>query len=206
MLSTDTGIFIRFPSQSDERTLHPATIVEVHAGGYTAELEEPLQIEPNQEVSVYFERRREFMQQPARIDAVIPGDDCVAVGFALTGEPVSAESRQCYRVTTVSDDLTAIIDDYDQCQILDISATGFSISSVHSYNIGAKVNVVLNYEDQDFQGTATIQSVTELSKSEFRYGLYCADEKDSLNNLRSALERISAAVQRKQLRRMAGNA
>jgi len=65
--------FLCLPSESGQRTLHPATITEVDGETVTATLYEPnLAVQPGAEAFVFFEQQRTFMQQAIRIDAVFP--------------------------------------------------------------------------------------------------------------------------------------
>ena len=58
--------------------------------------------EAGQEITVFYEIKREFMQQPVQIDSVEPGEEGPVARYFALGDPVSAESRQHYRVTTIT--------------------------------------------------------------------------------------------------------
>ncbi|MHC4589250.1 MAG: hypothetical protein ACYTAQ_07895, partial [Planctomycetota bacterium] len=108
MLVSETKIFFSIPGESRRLILHPAKVREAGASGHTAELEESnVPLEAGKDLFIYYERKRKFVKQAARIDAVMQTNPALVVGFQLTGEPVSAESREWFRVSTVMANLTA---------------------------------------------------------------------------------------------------
>ena len=205
-MNTNTKIFFKVPVANNEFTLYPATIAEVTDDIYTAQLDDykadGLTFEEGQEIFICFETRREFMQQAAQIDSVTLVDFTWKINFKTTGQPVSAERRQCYRVATLMLDMTAKVGPEDHCQLVDVSATGFSVIAVQQYDVGAVLPVILYLDDQQFDGQASIQSVRELGPGKFRYGLHgVSGESD---NLDQGLKHINMSVQRLQLRRRSG--
>ncbi len=209
MLTTDKGFFIQIPDASNQRILHPACIAGVSDGTYTAQLEEnDLSIEAGDDVFVYFEVRNEFMQQPARVSTVFASEPALTIGFELQGDPVSAESRQCYRVSTAVSDLPAQLGDDEHGRLLDVSATGFSIESSEEFEVGQKVQATLHYEGKSFSGAASVQSRKELDGGRIRYGLHCTEShaKGKDSNLLKGMQQISMSVQREHLRRRSGAA
>lgn len=156
------------------------------------------------------------MQQAARIVSLIErdpeaGDACTAddacgpiFEFELTGEPASAESRQHYRVSTVMSDLTAKLGSEDACQLLDVSARGFSVVASEKYSVGAVVDATLRFEGRALPGQVCIQSVRELNKGKIRYGLHPVGDPDVGGDVFKLLHRICMTVQREQLQRLAG--
>ncbi|MCK4874147.1 MAG: hypothetical protein KAS72_15600 [Phycisphaerales bacterium] len=192
---------------TDQRILHPGTIVEYEAGIHTAIFTaEDFTPQADQEVLVYFDCGKGFMQQPARINVVMQDDEEVRIAFETTGEPVSAESRQCYRVSTLLSDLTATFQDEPECPLLEVSATGFAVLASEVYSIGTTVNTTLSFEDQQYTGKATVQGVKEINPGRIRYGLHCLSGRSGTNDLARGLQAISMTVQRRQLRRQLGAA
>ena len=127
------------------------------------------------------------------------------VGLHVTGEPVSAEGRSAYRVvTSIAGGVTVTLDNNLECAVLDVSATGFSVISDAPLLQGQVVRVVIHHELEDIQGSAIVQSVKELAGGQRRIGLHCAGNSRSNGQLHRGLQRISAAVQRQQLRRARG--
>ncbi|MHC4129009.1 MAG: PilZ domain-containing protein [Planctomycetota bacterium] len=203
MLASETKVFLNFPDESQRRILHPATVKESAEDSYTAELEESdLVLEAGQDFFVYYNDRRRFVKQAARLDAVMRTHPTLVVGFQTTGEPLSAESREWFRVSTVMANLTAAIGDEAECRLLDVSTMGFAVEATRRYEIGQVVSVTLRYEGGEYSGQARIQSVRQLDESRIRYGLHAIDDRTSGGDLRKGQQHISAAIEREQLRRL----
>ncbi len=199
MLGRDSGFYLHVPSTSAERLLHPGRVLRLHEGVYTAEMADlDVHVRPGQAVFVLFEAGTRFLQQPARIDAVLQSQP-LTIGFETTGDPISAEARQSYRVSTVTAGLTAMIGTED-CPLRDISATGFAVVSTAAYLPGQTVDVVLEHEGRSYSGTARFQSIRRLPDGRIRYGLHGAADG---GNLEKGLREIAMAIQRKQLQRRA---
>ena len=204
MVGIGSGFFLQLPGNSKRRILHPAKLIGVNAEVYTAEIEEAeLFLESGQEILVYYERNREFMQQAARIDAVDETDPNLIISLITTGEPVSAESRQHYRVSTIMLGLSAQFGTEPCCAVLDVSATGFCVIAAEQYSIGKVLSTRIEHEGQTCTGNVSVQSVKPLNKGWIRYGVHCADQKSLDDNLAKALQQLSINVQRDQLRRVA---
>lgn len=207
MLQTGAGVFLQIPNGSDKRVLIPATITDVTESTYSVQLEnDDTAFSPGQEVFLFFERKNEFMQQSARIDGVLAGAPKPLLGIQAVGEPVSAESRQCYRVSTVMAELTATVGGDEKCRLTDVSATGFSVVSRMQFDLGKTLPVTLRFEKVEFKGHACVQSGKETDAGEIRYGLHCVGNDKETKELAKGLQKISMAVQRQQLRRMARGA
>lgn len=230
MLIPGTIVFINFPEESNHRILHAAVVMQNNANGLVIRSDEPgLRIEAGQSLRLYFEKEMKFVQQAARIESVIgaasqqskPSEvahalaaDDVAVehhDFAMLvvrplGQPVSAESRECYRVSTITAGLDAEIEDEAGCVLADVSVTGFSIISHQPHPLGSVRRIRLNFENNSFAGEAAIQSIKDLGGGRYRYGFLCADSGAKRTPLRQGLQQISVAVQRRQLKRLSGQA
>lgn len=204
MLDIGTSFFVQIPNESKQRTLHPAEVVGFSDNTYTAELEEEnLSLVGELDVLVYYEDKRVFMQQAAHVGSVMSNNPKLIIEFQTTGEPVSAESRQCYRVSAVMAGLTADFGSEKNCPLLDVSCTGLSVIASKAHNIGNLVDTRLKYEGKEYAGKSTVQSIRELSKGRIRYGLHCIKEKQATADLARGLEYMTAALQREQLRRLA---
>ena len=205
MVGIGSGFFVQIPNASGQRILHPARVCGQVDGVLTAELEErDIEVEEGQGVPVFFEEHREFLQQPACIQAVDEADAKIIISFETKGEAVSANSRQCYRVSTVMTGMTASLGDETSCPLLDVSATGFAAIAGSIYNIGDLVDAVLELDGQEYSGRIAVQSVRELSKGRIRYGTHCADDGKGSDALKSGLSKVSMFVQRQQLQRLSG--
>ncbi len=208
MLAINTGFFVQLPAETGQRVLCPATVTDFQEGIFVAVLEdEDFTFEADQELLIFFEHRREFMQQAARIQTVTPTSKGLTISFTTTGDPVSAESRQCFRVSTVLSDLLAKFGEEEDCDVLDVSMTGCSVVATTLYPVGGSRTLTLHFDGQSFTGSAVIQSIRELDGGRFRYGLHCAESTaGKKSELFRGLQSISIAIQRLQLRRQAGAA
>ena len=203
MLRMDGGFFVQIPNGS-KRILHPATIVGTEDETHTAELEDTdLPVADGQDILIFYEKKREFMQQPACIRRVTH-DPKLVIEFETTGEPVSAESRQYYRVSAVMTGLTASLGSENACPLLDVSRTGFSVVARQSYDLGSFVNAALRHENHQYRDRVCVQSIRELSRGRIRYGLHCVNKNRHAGGTPKGLHQISVSLEREQLRRVAG--
>lgn len=222
MIRAGDRFYVQIPNQSGKRVLHPATVVEHEDSKYTAEVEvSSPPLEAGNDIIIFFELKKEFMQQSGRIDMIKPSDEPTddsvdnssqtnrfqgtTIGFQLVGEPVSAENRQCYRVSTVMVDLTATLEGEANCHLLDISSSGFSLLSSREHAYGSLVEVTLEYGQNKYSGQARIQNIIEHPRGVFRYGLYGIEDKKVDSELTKGRQVISMDIQRLQLRRRTGS-
>lgn len=228
MPSVGTDLFVQFPSESSQHVLHPGMVRQATSGGFIVQVDEAdLPAEAGQEVLIFFEHQRQFMQQPARIDVVMESGPDVEdenaeaappsaqrilsgndepmgpmLGIETTGDMVSAESRECYRICTVLADITATVGDETDCPVLDVSATGFAVFATQQHPVAGRLHIELSFDGHAAAGDVCIQSSRELADGRYRYGLHCATKGDQA--FARAMQQISMAVQRAQLRRMSG--
>jgi hypothetical protein len=120
------------------------------------------------------------------------------------GEAISAESRQHYRVSTISADLEARVGEEDGLQVQDLSSTGFAVVASVEYVIGQTIEVAIDHGEDHCHGTASVQSVRALGGNRIRYGLRAIEEDPHTGEFLQVLQRISLAVQREQLQRSGG--
>ncbi len=200
-------IFIRFPNESKNRILHPVTVTETGGSDNLTVLPEnpELALEVDQELLIYFEQRRQFMQQPAKVEALLEGEAGTVATLKTFGEAVSAESRQCYRVSTVISKLTVTFDGVS-CPLRDVSVTGFAVISSNRYKVGQILDADLRFEGKKYIGKASVQSVAELPEGQVRYGANCVKAPASPTSLSKGVQQISMSVQRQQLNRLSGGA
>ena len=71
------------------------------------------------------------------------------------------------------------------------------------HRIGSTIDASFNYEGNRFNGRVSIQSTRGLRGDWVRYGLMCIDENRSAGNIAMGLKRMTVAIQRQQLRRLA---
>lgn len=205
MLSTTpgTGCFVQVPDDSSQRILHSAVVQGFANNTYTAELQEDAALlESGQDIFVYYESSGKFARQPARIDLIADTPSGRRFSFQFTGDAVSGETRQCYRVSTIMAAVTATFGDEENCRVVDVSPTGFAVIATEQYMATDIVEVTIRFEGETFKGQGRIESVKELSLGRIRYGLHCVDGKATDETLRKGLQQISATVQRQHLRRL----
>jgi PilZ domain len=201
-------LFLQFPSETARRILHPSNVTETSGtDNLTILPEDPeLGLEAEMELLIYFEWKQQFMQQPARVEALLEGENGTVATLKTVGEPVSAESRQCYRVSTVMSDLTVTFGQESNCLLRDVSVTGFAVTATAEYQIGQVVDVELIFEGKRFQGKASIQSISPTPDGLIRYGTNCVKAGNTAGSISKGVQLISMAVQRQQLNRLSGGA
>ena len=164
-------------------------------------------LEDGAEVLVFYMINRHFMQQPVRVVSVVEknrddGETRITLELETTGDPISAEKRECYRVSCYSADVEAQLgEDPELGEVLDLSATGFAIFSDAEYTVGQTLLATLHYYGRHVLGTAVIESSTAFRKKN-RYGLRAVDDERPKATLKKDLNRINLVVQREQLGRL----
>ena len=99
---------------------------------------------------------------------------------------------------SVGADLKATFGAEKDCEVVDISATGFALYGTKEHAIDSRVEATLYYEGETFQGTVSIMAVVK-RKGRIRYGVHCIDDPKTGSSLKNGLGRITMAIQRKQL-------
>ena len=198
-----TGFFIQIPDESNQRVLHSAVVQEFEEDTYTAELQEAeVLFEYRQDIFVYYEYKNESMRQPACIDNIPVSPFDVTFAFKFTGDAVSAERRQCFRVSTLRAEVTATFGGEEACTVIDVSATGLALTAAKLYKCMEIIDTTVLFEGEIFSGQVRVESVRKLNNDRFRYGLHCIKNFANNEKLLKGLQHISAAVQRQHLRRL----
>ena len=201
-------VYVQLSGNTTKRVLHPTLVTNVSGSDTMTVLPEDqsLAFEVGQEFLIFFERSRQFMQQPAKVEALMEIEEGTVVALKTVGEPVSAEGRQCYRVSTALSDLVVTFGGRENCPLRDVSVSGFAVSSPDTYHQGQIVDAILHFEGQQFKGQASIQSIATLPDGSTRYGVNCLKSNPAPDSLTKGVQHISMAIQRQQLNRMAGGA
>ena len=206
-MKTDMVIFLRTP---EEEELYPGKVCATTDKGYSAIFEGGVfSLESGAEVVVFYDIKGRFMQQPARLLSVGEekkdgGGTRIALELETTGDPVSADTRECYRVSCYSADVKAQLGkDPEVCEVLDVSATGFAVLSNAEYRVGQRLQATLYHNGTAVQGTAVLHSRRVIGKKN-RYGLRAVDDNRPQATLKKDLNRINLAVQRAQAARLSG--
>ena len=200
-------------SHAEGQSLFSSRVVGVEGDHFLAELKEHDFVpDPGQEVMVFYNIRNRFVKQSARIEEVTErqpvddgdqpvedGESKIAVRVETYGQPMSAEGRSSFRVSTIVARLTVGFGSNDKCPLVDVSITGFGLISAEERDIGDVVNATLYFEDAEQSGLVRVQSKRVLRDCCFRYGVHCIG-----SDLQVMAQAISMEQQRQQLRRMAG--
>jgi hypothetical protein len=222
MFTPNTDLFIVIPDESTPAgvLLRPATVLHGDRPSCTVSTcESGPSLNAGDTVFIYREIDREFMKQPAVVTAVLDNASAAPEGMPaevptrpedhegpilalnVTGEPVSTENRQAYRVSTVMTGLNAVFGDETDCSLLDVSATGFAVAANQTHAVGDMLATELSLGDQVFTGVACIQSVSTMRTGQKRYGTYDPTAKELPGSLAHGQRVISMEIQRQQLRR-----
>lgn len=201
-LKPGLALYFRDPRIVDERVLVRAQVESVAEDVATARFERRFDgLAVDVETLVFYSPKREFLQQPARIVETAEDEQGFLAGFETTGDAVSAESREHYRVGTGEVEIEASVGSEGSCHVQDLSATGFAAVANSHHLLGASLDVEVRYEAQSCSGSATVQSIRELANG-YRYGLVSKDAGGGA--FQQGLGEISLAVQREKLRRLSG--
>ena len=159
MLTAGQQVFLRLPHETRSRILHPARVLEAANGRLTVQFEElEVGAEPGAELVLHFERGREFLQQAARVQAALAeGTEhgaapaaTASIAIELLGTPASAESRSCFRVSTVLADIVATLGAEHGCPLQDVSSTGFAVVARTAFAVGNTVDVTLEFDENEY--------------------------------------------------------
>ena len=205
MLQTGSTLHVMLPDATGAVALHAALVLEAEGSTCLAGLEiapacVPL---PGTEVPIAFQVRGRFFQQTAMVAVVRDGESFPVIALTMLGEPVSAEKRGTFRVSTIDSGITMRIEKEKTCQLADVSATGFAAICKCKYEVSKFVTVMLDYDAFTMTGAARIQTATPLDGGKTRYGFMVLP---SRLEMRRTLEKLAFSEQRKQLRQTAKSA
>lgn len=205
MLAIATDLHLQDPDRTDARILASGSIVETVAAGPVVEFPElSFDVAGDQDVLVYFEQRRQFMQQSARILSVDDGEAGRRLTLELVGDPVSAENRAHFRVPVTVADIFATVDGRDGCRMLDVSITGFAVLTRQSYDVGAEVSASFSLDGRSYDGAMVVQSVRDLGRPGLRCGLRVRQPSGADAGLAEGVRALALHAEREMLRRVSG--
>jgi len=202
MLGLGSSCFLQVVTPSGQKILKVGKVVQRDAQRIEVHFEELVRPHLEQSVLLFAEQNRRFYQQLAvvcglRLDLTPPG-----YAFELQGEPISAEQRGSYRVSTVTAHLIGRLGK-GKCALADVSPEGIGTISTQQLKIGQRIEVELDADGTTVYGLLSVQTVKQLSPTKFRYGLYAPEPKSVM---RRSLERLTNTMQRYQLKRISGAA
>ena len=235
MVNVGNDILFQEPTVSTRR-LRRSVVVATRDDSISVRfVSEPFPFEVGQDVLMYFNGKREFMQQVGRIREIErseapaapvadPAAAIDATGAAASaeaadveekkegpvieiepiGDPISAENREYYRVSTISAGIQARLGTEANIHVQDLSATGFAVLAGEKYSLGQVIDVDVRHGDEACHGLVSVQSFRELESGRVRYGLRAIEQDLHARDFLATLQRISLAVQRDQLHRTGG--
>ena len=196
-------MLLMIPSASNKRVLHPGIVLESAAPHVICQLEEVISPEPGSNLIAFGLLKDQFHQQAVRVVAYRPTPKSPIIELLCTGDPVSAEQRQVYRVSAASLDVRAKVGKEPSCLVVDISAEGFGAIVATEHQLGSIVQVLFSVDEHTMNAAVRVQTVRQRGDGKYRCGFLVAEKG---NPARKALNSMSLAMQRRQLRRMAGAA
>ena len=215
LLKTGTDLFLQIPDGSSQRFLHRAQVVAISESGCVVALYADLHLEVEDEFPVYFDSEHEFLQQQARVSALLPEgpgsqqlvpppgatealhsseSPQLLVCLETLADPISANNRSDYRIEVTSSDAAATLDG-ERCQLEDVSPTGFAVFSKRSHERGSILPASIRHTSREYSGRICIRSIREV-KSQTRYGVSYVAEPGGRGELADGLRAISQAIRR----------
>lgn len=205
MIKTGSDVLFQEPT-CETRRLRRSVVGEASSDEFSIQfVAEPFAFEVDQEVLMYFNGKSEFMQQIARIKEIAQPEggsgDPIIFTLEPIGDAISAESRQNYRVSTISAGLEASVGEESDLAVQDLSSAGFAVLASAEYDLRQTVEVSIAHGEEQCHCIAAIQSVRNVGPGRIRYGIRAIEEDPHTGEFLQVLQRISLAVQREQLQR-----
>ncbi len=206
-LKEGSRVFLRFDSPSRGRLLQAGVVREIRDGGWTLAFEARHHaVETGEEKLVYYNRARDFVQQPVLVEAQSSSGPPFVLSVKSIGDAVSAGTREEDRVSTRGTGLTATLEDEDSCLIQDVSLSGLAVISNRKYHIGRCLEIAIRYGDEEYVGQVELQCAHPLGGGETRYGLLGVfDTDDGRRSLENGLTRMTLEIQQQHLKRISGS-
>jgi hypothetical protein len=205
-LKKGSRVFLRFDSPSRGRLLQLGTVQEIREGGLTLAFEARHHaVEIGEEKLVYYNRARDFVQQPVLVEAQTSDGPPFVLSVKSIGDAVSVGSREEDRVSTIGTGLTATLEDDDSCLIQDVSLSGLAVISNRKYPIGRCLEIATRYADEEYVGQVEVQCAHRLDGGETRYGLLGVFDTAEGRGLQNGLTRMTLEIQQQHLKRISGS-
>jgi hypothetical protein len=215
-LETDNFIYLQRDVTVTRTDLLPGRVLWVDGAMIAAEVDvATFPDAAGKKLTILFEDGRRFVMQEAVVEGVIDHEAVdersydeqsrmnfdqdsrpVVVTLKRIGDPVLAESRECYRVRTVPFNMTVSFGGCPECALTDISQTGFAVVSDESFEPNSAVEAVLPGKDGLVEGHVRIQSVRKLRNGRFRYGVAVFGP-----GMQNACASLATELQRQMIRR-----
>ena len=204
-LPPELSIHLEVSGLDRERRLHAGHLLDVsEQDGYRVRFENAdLDIHPGDVLQVYFDLDRTFTKQLVHAVALDGAQRELRLDLRPVSEPVSAESRECYRVSAHAAHVVAHLGDGPPCEVVDVSASGFSFYTREAYEAGHALRATLLDHGAAIDGFVRVRNVRRTRNGRLRCGVSCIEDGHGTSALSRALTRLNLALQRKQLARRA---
>ena len=200
-LKEGNRVFLRFDSPSRGRVLHPGTVHEIRDDSWTLRFETRHHaVENGEEKLVYYNRARDFVQQPVRVEAQSSDGPPFVLHLISIGDAVSVGTRGEVRVSTLGAGLEATIEDEVGCLVQDVSLSGLAAVSTRQYHIGRCLEIAIRYRDNEYVGQVEVQCVHPIGAGKTRYGLLGVFDTPEGRNLQNGLTRMTLEIQQQRLK------
>lgn len=203
MFAPGTALYLSIPTTSGRRVLHPGRVIARGDESVVAEFEEPMELSTGADVNLYCEVNGRFWQRGAAVVEVLGTEPALQLSLRFTSQAVSAESRGSYRVSLAAAPVPATVQRRSEFLVVDVSPEGFAVVTTCPLAAGTMVDVDFTYRGVKVSGRARVQPVRERRDGTCRYGFLTLD---SDRNIRRALEKITAIIQREHLQRLSRSA
>ena len=201
-----TKAYLRFDSPSRGRVLEPGIVEAVADDSWTLAFEARHHaVETGEQKFVYYNRAREFFQQPVLIEAQSSEGPPFALTVKAVGEAVSADSRSEPRVEVADCGLEAMLDDEPHCPIQDVSLSGVGVIASRTHHVGQPLEIAFSFAESEYVGEVEVQAATPLPDGRTRYGLLGVFDTAQGRALKTGLTRMTLEVQNRRLQRMSGS-
>ena len=204
-LPAEHQIHLEVSGVERERRLLTGRLLEVSEHeGYRVRFEPAdLEIEPGDVLQLYFDWDRNFTKQLVHAVALDGVERERCLDLRPVSEPVSAESRECYRVSAHSARVLAHLGDSPACEVVDVSASGFSVYTRDEHPPGHALRATLIHEGAAIEGFVRVRNLRRTRGGRLRCGVSCIEDGLGSSGLSRALTRLNLALQRAQLARRA---
>jgi hypothetical protein len=201
-LQPDHSIHLEVSGLDRERRLHAGRLLDASDDiGYRVRFEQAeLEILQGDVLQVYFDWERTFTKQLVHAQERGGGEREICLDLRPIGEPVSAEARECYRVSARAANVMAHLGDSPACEVVDVSASGFSVYTREELQPGHALRATLLHEGSTIEGLVRVRNLRRTRSGRLRCGVSCIDDNGN-SGLGRALSRINLALQRAQLAR-----
>ncbi len=205
-LKKGSRVFLRFDSPSRGRLLHPGFVRQVQGGEWTLAFKtRHYAVETGEEKLIYYNRARDFIQQPVLVEAQSSDGPPFVLTLKSTGDAVSVGTRKEDRVSTSGIGLTATLEGEDGCLIQDVSLSGLAVISTWIYPVGRCLEIAIRYGDEEYVGQVEIRCVNALEGGKTRYGLLGVFDTAEGRDLQNGLTRMTLEIQQQHLKRVSGS-